>query len=104
MREISDAACEVMAKELAKGLLDVFIMPHWIPVGERLPELGKRVLCFYAEGQFVGYLAGTDWGLEQDEIVWNIDVEALDQDTHTSHAFAEVTHWMPLPEPPSGNG
>ena len=60
----------------------------WIPVSERLPEHGQIVLCYLRfddmrilqwDNQFywwLGYGKGDDW------------------------QKADVTHWMPLPEPP----
>lgn len=59
----------------------------WIPVTERLPEQGKCVLIYsdtgkVAEGQ---YTVTQDWT----QFRW-------------SAKNVIVTHWMPLPEPPSG--
>ena len=62
----------------------------WIPVKERLPEHGDVVLCFMKFGEhrilqwdnvsslWLGYGHGDDW------------------------QKADVTNWMPLPEPPKG--
>lgn len=50
---------------------------RWIPVTERLPDIGKDVLIYSKEdGVDVDYYGGDMFGY------WN------------------VTHWMPLPEPP----
>lgn len=51
--------------------------PHWIPVTERLPEVGV-VLAFNSEGFFRVY-----------------EAEGLSR-----YPPGNVTHWMPLPEPP----
>ena len=63
---------------------------EWIPVTERLPEHGDVVLCFMKFGEhrilqwdnvsslWLGYGHGDDW------------------------QKADVTHWMPLPQPPKG--
>ena len=60
---------------------------RWIPVTERLPEEYKYVLCKTDYGMEVGYHRN-EWG----------------QDEWTTGKFAsgsfDVTHWMPLPEPP----
>ena len=55
-------------------------LDHWIPVREGLPEVGRSVL-YYEPGRIVGRTChdGRDWVLP-----------------HKSN----VTHWMPLPEPP----
>ena len=63
---------------------------RWIPVEERLPEHGDVVLCFMKFGEqrilqwdnvsslWLGYGHGDDW------------------------QKADVTNWMPLPQPPKG--
>lgn len=65
-------------------------MPVWIPVSERLPEEYKYVLCKTDYGMEVGYHCN-EWG----------------QDEWTTGKFAsgsfDVTHWMPLPEPPKAD-
>lgn len=50
---------------------------RWIPVTERLPDIGKDVLIYSKEdGVDVDYYGGDMFG------------------------YCNVTHWMPLPEPP----
>ena len=59
------------------------LLPRWIPVGEILPEDGRKVLAF--DEHFPIVQTARRHGLE-----W--DCEGLD--------FLKPTHWMPLPEPP----
>ena len=61
----------------------------WIPVTERLPEDEKKVLCILEDGFFC-ILEWLSW-----EWLWN--------DGHNVYAEKDVTHWMPLPEPPKGD-
>ena len=66
----------------------------WIPVTERLPEYKTKVLTrskMGTNGHFF-YIAEL-WFLDN-RLAWvsNEDIEPLD--------IAEITHWMPLPEPP----
>lgn len=62
---------------------------RWIPVTERLPESGKCVLVcskdgMVAEGSYKAY--EKKWT----QFRWNVT------------DLQNVTHWMPLPEPPKG--
>ena len=60
-------------------------MPRWIPVTDRLPEKWKWVLvCFDgADVPSTGFVnSAGDW---------------IGEDMYTNY---DVTHWMPLPEPP----
>ena len=63
---------------------------EWIPVTERLPEKGQEVLVFDTRENWTGFA----W-LRPDE-TWT----ALGFDFPFD--FGEVTHWMPLPQPPKG--
>ena len=50
---------------------------RWIPVEERLPDIGIEVLVYSEDdGVCVDYYGGDSFG------------------------YYDVTHWMPLPEPP----
>ena len=52
---------------------------EWIPVTERLPDVGIEVLIYSEDdGVCVDYYGGDSFG------------------------YYDVTHWMPLPEPPKG--
>ena len=91
--DLAEAAdlIEAQAKEIEKlrGQL-----PRWIPVEKRLPEYGVRVLAtdMYEEDDCTGI-----WTREEDKD----DADGCWHDEHDWwHALDEVTHWMPLPEPP----
>ena len=61
---------------------------RWIPVAERLPIRGDRVICFGDNGiNTVDFVCGDKWCA----LPWFY----LDGEQETG-----VTHWMPLPEPP----
>ena len=64
--------------------------PKWIPVTERLPEEGERVL--FTDGAWVGE------GYINKRGKWQ---RYLNQ-SYTDVMALDVTHWMPLPEPPKG--
>ena len=63
---------------------------EWISVDERLPEKGEEVLVFDTRENWTGFA----W-LNPDE-TWT----ALGFDFPFD--LGEVTHWMPLPQPPKG--
>ena len=58
---------------------------EWISVEDRLPEDGVEVLWVYETGEYVLYAREPD-----EKIVGMHD--------------PSITHWMPLPEPPVGQG
>lgn len=64
--------------------------PKWISVEERLPDIDAEVLIYTDEGLYdVAQYSGGErfWTLERNPVCW---VTA-----------SGVTHWMPLPEPPT---
>ena len=74
---------------VADYLLDSGVtVQEWISVTERLPEKGEEVLVFNTRENWTGFA----W-LRPDE-TWT----ALGFDFPFD--LGEVTHWMPLPQPP----
>lgn len=63
--------------------------PRWIPCSERMPEKHVEVLAY---SPFWGKIIVALWGGE----FW------LEQWTDDDLEQSEITHWMPLPEPPEG--
>ena len=62
--------------------------PKWIPVTERLPERGAEVLVCDTREDYVSVWEHIGDGLWfGNEVIW---------------ATEDITHWMPLPEPPKG--
>ena len=56
---------------------------EWISVDDRLPEQGEEAICIAADGDMmIGKY--TEWG-------WMFPCY-----------FEDLTHWMPLPQPPKG--
>ena len=56
---------------------------EWISVNDRLPEQGEEAICIAADGDMmIGKY--TEWG-------WMFPCY-----------FEDLTHWMPLPQPPKG--
>lgn len=90
-------------------------MAAWVPVAERLPDDGQRVLCFIPDNTV--YLPGKSGATEQrpvvvmrfaeDFFVKNVSKTGYSGPPHlwlgegtSNRFFNEVTHWMPLPEAP----
>jgi len=73
------SAFPTLAAESRKGLRQ-----RWIPVSERLPEQGVRVLLSRGAVIIVGHYCGLSKN-------WS---------DGGSYALRAPTHWMPLPEPP----
>lgn len=69
---------------------------EWIPVSERLPELNTDVLVCDAKYGYFGV-----WSLGRYK---NKDALYWEDDGGWFKSLDDVTHWMPLPEPPKGGG
>jgi hypothetical protein len=57
----------------------------WISVKDKLPKDGKRVMAYT---KYMQHFVGTHEGL-----FWVITATG-------KSPYSDVTHWMPLPEPP----
>lgn len=77
--------------EYIKSLTPVRVasVPKWISVKERLPEVEADILAYIGEGSFVVCWMTHDG-------YWQCPAYLMDKD--------DVTHWMPLPEPPKEEG
>lgn len=67
-------------------------MAEWISVKDRLPE-NRQVVLFHQKNGFIYCAQYTDFF---DEEYWSIDGDCW--------SAKDVTHWMPLPEPPKKAG
>lgn len=65
----------------------------WIPVSERMPEVGVKVLCFPAEDEPIHAVFNGQLWLQ--DISWSNSDEPIDNVIPVT-----VTHWMPLPAAP----
>ena len=62
---------------------------EWISVEDRLPEKNQAVLGWYKDNPFAGYTYGV--------VSWNGKGWVF---VYAQRYVTNVTHWMPLPEPP----
>lgn len=65
----------------------------WIPVSERMPEVGVKVLCFPAEDEPIHAVFNGQLWLQ--DVSWSGSEEPIDNVIPVT-----VTHWMPLPAAP----
>ena len=82
----------VCSKELMKQAADAIEelrKPKWIPVEERLPDAGKRVLCYCRANIYEVMKMRTDGAWVHNDQVYD-----------STYMGGFVKHWMPLPEPP----
>lgn len=63
---------------------------RWIPVLERVPSLGVDVLVLQRSGKH--------------EVAWKDVYDGNWSNWSSYAALGEITHWMPLPEPPDHIG
>ncbi len=90
-------------------------MVHWIAVSEGLPKDGERVICHLPDNSV--YLPGKTGATEtrnvvimrfaRDFFLKNPSKTGHTESPHfwlgegsSNRFFKEVSHWMPLPEPP----
>ena len=84
------------------------LMPRWIPVSERMPEEGERVLFYngnckeaYARKPHIGVcIDDGPTGTKELRIV-DLLLRQVTPNRDKTWPDVEATHWMPLPEPPS---
>jgi hypothetical protein len=92
-----EAMCECIDEDAAPVICDALNAAdrfRWIPVSERLPDQGVRVLFFVNR-------KNTNYGAAYaGEYIKVFDTWAYDLATEKGWSSAFVTHWMPLPEPP----
>ena len=70
-----------LAKAYEHGVEDG--KPKWIPVSERLPEVGEFVLVASVTNPNI-----------------HINLNRIGRDGYWFYMAFGITHWMPLPEPP----
>lgn len=69
------------------------VIPGWVPVSERMPEVGVKVLCYPVGDEPIH--ATFDGQLWLQDVSWSGSDEPIDNVIPVS-----VTHWMPLPAAP----
>ena len=73
--------------------------PQWISVEDRLPSLHERVLCLLNGEHIVLELGQESPAWEETFTAFLYWYEPYEE--YMQIEWHEVTHWMPLPEPPT---
>lgn len=82
-------------------------MSDWISVDDRLPDIDQNVLVF-AKGIYEGYIGDTVIAISSvtdKNTLWpSLILEKPEWRSPWQYFFTdyEITHWMPLPQPPKG--
>ena len=80
------------APHTVKDLIDNGVtVQEWIPVTDRLPEVGGYVVCIAKRNPFSRFMP----------MVARIEKNGW-VNPITEQYISEVTHWMPIPQPPKG--
>ncbi|MEQ4969557.1 DUF551 domain-containing protein [Klebsiella pneumoniae] len=81
------------AAQQSPGSEPATVPGKWIPVSERMPEVGVKVLCFPAEDEPIHAVFNGQLWLQ--DVSWSGSEEPIDNVIPVT-----VTHWMPLPAGP----
>jgi len=74
---------------------------EWIPVCERLPEIGIPVLVYTPRTEYLQH-AIDEWVIYREAPVPFSSATIETGEGWGDHDYEDVTHWQPLPEPPKG--
>lgn len=95
VEELSRDRDELWRRGHAAGLADApSRRTRWIPVTERLPEDGVRVLVVNGGDEMAVALVHD---VSEDVVQW---MASAWRGREGAYLFPPATHWMPLPEPP----
>ena len=92
---------------MVRGIVDALIengvtVQEWISVDDRLPEESGLYITFGCTAVPVRWLHNFDKDIRKFGAWWNYEPDGKE---HIRYRFIEaenITHWMPLPEPPKG--
>lgn len=80
------------SEEIADKLLDSGVtVQEWVSVDDRLPDVGGYVVCIAKRNPFSRFMP----------MVARIEKNGW-VNPITEQYISEVTHWMPIPQPPKG--
>ncbi|HGV5159533.1 TPA: DUF551 domain-containing protein [Klebsiella pneumoniae] len=95
VRELAAAPHDTPALNPVQSV--VTVPGKWIPVSERMPDVGVKVLCFPAKDEPIHATFNGQLWLQ--DVSWSGSEEPIDNVIPVT-----VTHWMPLPAAPQEVG
>ena len=84
------ARCKAIIADMIGTVKTMPTVGEWISVKDRLPEKPGRYLCWFGKNTFA---VGASIVPYIPDLHWFASLESLER-------YENVTHWMPLPEPP----
>ena len=91
----NNVRCDQKIEGLADDVMDIIThgvtVQEWISVKDRLPEAGGYVVCIAKRNPFSRFMP----------MVARIEKNGW-VNPMTEQYISEVTHWMPMPQPPKG--
>jgi len=80
------------------------IVPEWIPVSDRLPQVGERCLFYRPLAENSGDdVISVKTAIPDGKFCWDNTVPDGETPCNPSNGACHVTHWMPLPPAPEQN-
>ena len=88
---------------VADYLLDSGVtVQEWIPVEDRLPEESGLYITFGCTAVPVRLPHNFDKDMGKFGVWWDYDTDGKKHPRYRFIEAEDITHWMPLPEPPKG--
>ena len=75
---------------------------EWISVEDRLPEESGLYITFGCTAVPVRWLHNFDKDMGKFGVWWDYDTDGKKHPRYRFIEAEDITHWMPLPEPPKG--
>ena len=89
---------------VADYLLDNGVtVQEWISVDDRLPEESGLYITFGCTAVPVRWFHNFDKDMGKFGAWWNYDTDGKKQPRYRFIEAEDITHWMPMPEPPKEN-
>ena len=77
----------------------------WLKIKDRKPNPNQIIIAYDSIGDSVGIYDGWSFDSFSDGYSWDIEYsnKQFIAQQHTGKIVGEITHWMPLPQPPTSD-